>query len=139
MKDERSKYRPVESGAAILSRRSLFELAGMAVASAAIPAGAAIMQPVPGGDSNGQGVSPVMHRLSTYMSEASGRALPNEVTEKTKQHILDTLAAMISGSELTPGRAALQFAGAYGGKEVAPVDAPESVCGPIAAARAHEV
>jgi len=139
MKDERSKYRPAESGAAILSRRSLLELAGMAVASAAIPAGAAIMQPIPGGDSNGQGVSPVMQKLSTYMSEASGRALPDEVTEKTKQHILDTLAAMISGSELTPGRAALQFAGAYGGKEVATVVASKIVCGPIEAALTNGV
>jgi 2-methylcitrate dehydratase PrpD len=90
-------------------------------------------------DSNGQGVSPVMQRLSTYMSEASGRALPDEVTEKTKQHILDTLAAMISGSELTPGRAALQFAGAYGGKEVATVVASKIVCGPIEAALTNGV
>jgi len=56
------------------------------------------------------------------------------VTEKAKQHILDTVAAMISGSELTPGRAALQFAGAYGGKEVATVVASKIVCGPIEAA-----
>jgi 2-methylcitrate dehydratase PrpD len=56
------------------------------------------------------------------------------VTEKTKQHVLDTLAAMISGSELTPGRAALQFAGAYGGKEVATVVASKIVCGLIEAA-----
>ncbi len=139
MNDERSKYRPAESGAAILSRRSLLELAGMAVASAAIPAGAAILHPIPAGDSNAQGVSPVMHRLSTYMSEASGRALPDEVTEKTKQHILDTLAAMISGSELTPGRAALQFAGAYGGKDVATVVASKIVCGPIEAALTNGV
>ena len=139
MNDEQSKRRPVENGGTILSRRSLFELAGMAVASAAIPAGAAIMRPVSGGDSNGQGVSPVMHRLSTYMSEASGRALPEEVSEKTKQHILDTLAAMISGSELTPGRAALQFAGAYGGKEVATVVASKIVCGPIEAALTNGV
>src|SRR5882724_8079733 len=93
MRDERSK-----NGGAILSRRSLFELAGMAVATAALPAGVVMAKPSPGGDSNEQGVSPVMHRLSTYMSEASGRALPDEVTEKTKQHILDTLAAMISRS-----------------------------------------
>jgi len=139
MNDEQSKRRPVENGGTILSRRSLLELAGMAVASAAIPAGAAIMQPVPGGDSNGQGVSPVMHRLSTYMSEATGRALPDEVTEKTKQHILDTLAAMISGSDLTPGRAALQFADAYGGKEVATVVASRIVCGPIEAALTNGV
>ena len=139
MNDEQSKRRPVENGGTILSRRSLFELAGMAVASAAIPAGAAIMQPVPGRDSSRQGVSPAMHRLSTYVSEASGRALPDEVTGKTKQHILDTLAAMISGSELTPGRAALQFAGAYGGKEVATVVASKIVCGPIEAALTNGV
>src|SRR6266478_292058 len=139
MRDERSKYRPAENGGAILSRRSLFELAGMAVASAAIPAGAAIVQPIPGGDSNEQGVSPVMHKLSRYMSEAGGRALPDEVIEKTQQHILDTLAAMISGSELTPGRAALQFIAAYGGKEVATVAASKIVCGPIEAALANGV
>ena len=139
MKDEQSKRRPVENGGSILSRRSLLELAGMAVASAAIPAGAVMTQPIPGGDSNGQGVSPVMHRLSTYMSEATGRALPDEVTEKTKQHILDTLAAMISGSDLTPGRAALQFADAYGGKEVATVVASRIVCGPIEAALTNGV
>ena len=134
MRDERSK-----NGGAILSRRSLFELAGMAVATAALPAGVVMAKPSPGGDSNEQGVSPVMHRLSTYMSEASGRALPDEVTEKTKQHILDTLAAMISGSELTPGRAALQFTAAYGGKEVATVAASKIVCGPIEAALANGV
>jgi 2-methylcitrate dehydratase PrpD len=46
---------------------------------------------------------------------------------------------MISGSELTPGRAALQFAGAYGGKEVATVVASKIVCGPIEAAMANGV
>jgi 2-methylcitrate dehydratase PrpD len=80
-----------------------------------------------------------MDKLSAYMSEATGRALPDDVTEKAKQHILDTLAAMISGSELTPGRAALQFAGAYGGKEVATVVASKIVCGPIEAAMTNGV
>jgi 2-methylcitrate dehydratase PrpD len=61
------------------------------------------------------------------------------VTEKAKQHILDTLAAMISGSELTPGRAALQFAGVYGGKEVATVVASKIVCGPIEAGMTNGV
>jgi 2-methylcitrate dehydratase PrpD len=68
------------------------------------------------------------------MSEAGERALPEEVTEKTKQHILDTLAAMISGSELMPGRVALQFADAYGGRELATVIASKILCGPIEAA-----
>src|SRR5882724_8382694 len=118
MRDGQSKNRPAENGGAVLSRRSLFELAGLAVATAALPPGMVMAKPSPSGDWNEQGVSRVMHKLSTYMSEASGRALPDEVIEKTKQHILDTLAAMISGSELTPGRAALQFIGAYGGKEI---------------------
>jgi len=80
-----------------------------------------------------------MEKLSTYMSEASGRELPDEVTEKTKQHILDTVAAMISGSELTPGRVAVQFAGVYGGRELATVVASKIVCGPIEAALTNGV
>jgi 2-methylcitrate dehydratase PrpD len=76
----------------------------------------------------------MMETLSVYMSEAANRALPDEAAEKTKQHILDTLAAMISGSELPPGRTALQFARAYGGKEVATVVASNFLCGPIEAA-----
>jgi hypothetical protein len=120
MEDDRNKCGPAENGPAILSRRSLLELAGLAVATAALPPVAVMAKASPSRDMTGQGVSPVMDKLSAYMSEASGRELPDEVTEKTKQHILDTMAAMISGSELTPGRAALQFAAAYGGKEVMP-------------------
>jgi len=80
-----------------------------------------------------------MERLSAYMSEAGSRALPAEVVEKTKQHILDTLAAMVSGSELPPGRTALQFARAYGGREVATVVASNFSCGPIEAALTNGV
>jgi 2-methylcitrate dehydratase PrpD len=139
MEDDRNKCGPAENGRAILSRRSLLELAGLAVATAALPPGAVTAKPSSIRDTTGQGVSPVMDKLSTYMSEASGRELPDEVTEKTKQHILDTVAAMISGSELTPGRAALQFAAAYGGKEVATVVASKIVCGPIEAALTNGV
>ena len=57
-----------------------------------------------GGDAH----SPVMSKLSAYMSEAGTGPLPEEAVEKTKQHILDTFAAMVSGSELPPGRFAHQ-------------------------------
>src|SRR5438067_9251802 len=83
--------------------------------------------------------SPVISRLSAYMSEAADRALPAEVIEKTKHHILDTFAAMISGAELAPGRAAIQFARSYGGAKVATVAASRVVCGPIEAALANGV
>src|SRR5467141_2311190 len=139
MEDDRNKCGPAENGRAILSRRSLLELAGLAVATAALPPVAVTAKASPSRDMTGQGVSPVMDKLSAYMSEASGRELPDEVTEKTKQHILDTVAAMISGSELTPGRAALQVAGAYGGKEIATVVASKILCGPIEAAMANGV
>lgn len=139
MRDDRVKCGPAENSRAILSRRSLFELAGLAVATAVFPPGTVMAEPFPSLDSTRHGVSPVMDKLSTYMSEASERGLPDEVTEKTKAHILDTVAAMISGSELTPGRAALQFAGAYGGKEVATVVASKIVCGPIEAALTNGV
>src|SRR5882762_5338756 len=139
MKEDRNKCGPAENARAMFSRRSLFELAGLAAATAAFPPVAAMAKPSASPETTAPGVSPVMGKLSAYMSEASGRALPDDVTEKTKQHILDTLAAMISGSELTPGRAALQFAGAYGGKEVATVVASKIVCGPIEAALANGV
>src|SRR5262245_57097320 len=59
---------------------------------------------------------PEMTALSTYMSAAATRALPDEAAEHAKHHLLDTLAAMISGSELPPGQAALRYIRAHGGK-----------------------
>jgi 2-methylcitrate dehydratase PrpD len=122
-----------------LSRRGLFELAGLATVAAALPRQIAAANPKPVSLGSGQNISSPMQTLSTYMSEAAGRALPEEVLEKTKHHILDTLAAMISGSELTPGRAALQFAAEYGGRQVATVVASNLVCGPIEAALTNGV
>jgi 2-methylcitrate dehydratase PrpD len=80
-----------------------------------------------------------MTRLSTYMSEAATRALPPEVVEKTKRHILDTIAAMISGANLPPGRAAIQFAKSYGGNPVSTIAASKVLCSPIEAALANGV
>jgi 2-methylcitrate dehydratase PrpD len=139
MTDDHNIRGPGENGQTTLSRRSLLGLAGLAVAAAALPAGAEPGKPSSGSGTTMQGVSPPMQTLSTYMSEASERPLPEEVIEKTKQHILDTLAAMISGSQLTPGRVALQFANAYGGREFATVVASNMVCGPVEAALTNGV
>ncbi|HTA44074.1 MAG TPA: MmgE/PrpD family protein [Bryobacteraceae bacterium] len=81
--------------------------------------------------------SALMATLSGYMSGAATRALPAEVVEKTKHLILDTFAAMISGSELPPGKFAIQFARAYGGEKVATVAGSNVICGPIEAALAN--
>src|SRR5712671_1805257 len=82
-------------------------------------------------------ISPVMETLSTYMAEARNRVLPDNVLQETKHHILDTIAAMVSGSELPPGRMAIQFAREYGGEKVATVVASNILCGPIEAAFAN--
>src|SRR4029450_10581619 len=62
-----------------------------------------------------QTISPVMATLSAYMAAARDSALPPDVVDKSKHHILDTFAAMLSGSELPPGRAALALARAQAG------------------------
>src|SRR5262245_33521273 len=113
-----------------LTRRRLLQGAGAAVAAAVFPKRPAVA---------GEPAGPIMTKLSAYMSEARNRPLPDEVLEKAKQHILDTFAAMISGAELPPGRAAIQFARAYGGEKVATVAASNVVCGPIEAALANGV
>lgn len=82
-------------------------------------------------------ISPVMERLSAYMGEARARDLPEDVAENARRHILDTFGAMISGSELPPGRAALGFARAYGGEKVATIAGSTLLCGPIEAALAN--
>ena len=123
-----------------LTRRDLFEIAGLAIAAAAVPSTMAFDGSTPPHDDvAAEGISSFTERLSTYMSEARSRALPEEVVEKTKEHVLDTLAAMISGSELPPGRTAIEFARSYGGRQVATVVASKFECGPIEAALANGV
>src|ERR1700730_17427637 len=122
-----------------LTRRRLVKLGGLSGALAAISPGFLKAAVCLGSEQPPQGVSPVMQQLSTYMSTAATHPLPDEVLEKAKQHILDTFAAMISGSALPPGRGALEFARAYGGKPVATVVASNIVCGPIEAAFANGV
>jgi 2-methylcitrate dehydratase PrpD len=78
--------------------------------------------------------SAIMTTLSTYMSEAANRSLPPEAIEKTKYAIIDALAAMISGSQLPPGKFALKFAAMYKGSNVATVAGSTILCGPIEAA-----
>ena len=56
-----------------------------------------------------------MENLSAYIAGALRKPLPAPVAEKSRHHLLDTLAAMISGSRLPPGGKAISFASALGG------------------------
>lgn len=62
-------------------------------------------------------VSPLMHTLSAYMAGALRRALPADAAECGKHHLIDTLAAMVSGSRLLPGEMAIRYARQLGGAQ----------------------
>jgi 2-methylcitrate dehydratase PrpD len=112
-----------------LTRRSfLHDAAWLVAGAAALPKLARAFD---------QAISPVMDKLSTYMAEARNRMLPDPVVLETKHHIIDTIAAMVSGADLPPGRMAIQFARAYGGEKIATVVASPILCGPIEAAFAN--
>jgi 2-methylcitrate dehydratase PrpD len=82
-------------------------------------------------------ISPVMRRLSGYIASALRRPLPPAVTEKTKHHILDTIAAMVSGARLTPGKKAIAYVKTLGGVKEAGVVGSRIVTTAINAALAN--
>jgi len=82
-------------------------------------------------------LSPLMQELAGYVAAAPSRALPAPVAEKAKHHLLDTLAAMVSGSRLLPGRRAIAFAAAQGGTPEAGVVGSTLVTSAINAALAN--
>src|ERR1700730_13028584 len=117
-----------------LSRRNLLELAGSTIGAAAFPSPPAFALNSAGQDKAVKPATSVMNPLSMYMSEAANHPLPDEITEKAKHHIVDTIAAMISGSTLLPGKRALEFAQKYGSEETCTVLASKLSRGAIEAA-----
>ncbi len=87
-------------------------------------------------ESNSQ-ISPVMGRLSAYIASAIGQPLSAPVVEKTKHHVLDTLAAMISGSRLSPGKHALGYVKSLGGAKEACVIGSKIITSAVNAALAN--
>jgi 2-methylcitrate dehydratase PrpD len=122
---DRTSQAHIEGSTGGLTRRTLLQRASCILAAGVLPRGVWMVA---------QSVSPAMVTLSNYMAQARTRALPDEVAEKTKQHILDTFAAMISGADLPPGRAAIRFAKAYRGDQVSTIVASNILCGAIEAA-----
>ena len=82
-------------------------------------------------------ISPVMRELSVYIASALRKPLPAAVVEKTKHHILDTIAAMISGSRLLPGRKAIGYVKILGGLPEAAVIGTRIVTSAVNAALAN--
>jgi 2-methylcitrate dehydratase PrpD len=86
---------------------------------------------------NRQALSPVITQLASYIAQAPRKPLPAPVVEKTKHHVLDTLAAMVSGSRLLPGRQAISFVKTLGGAKEACVAGSRIVTSAIHAALAN--
>ncbi|MCH9054009.1 MAG: MmgE/PrpD family protein [Proteobacteria bacterium] len=63
------------------------------------------------------GPGPVIGELASYIAAARDRPLPAEVAAKTGLHLLDTLAAIVSGSALRPGEIAAEYVRGLGGTQ----------------------
>jgi 2-methylcitrate dehydratase PrpD len=79
----------------------------------------------------------VIKDVCRYIAKGAAAELPSEVIEKTKLHILDTIAAMVSGSTLKPGKFALKHVEVQGGNAEAQVVASKLVTSAINAAFAN--
>lgn len=66
-------------------------------------------------------VSKTMRVLSEYIAGALRKPLPKDVTERGKLHLLDALAALVSGSTLVPGQRAIAYVKTLGGTKEAGV------------------
>jgi 2-methylcitrate dehydratase PrpD len=123
----------MDSGDRLTRRHLLERVSWLLAAGAATPAralrAATLAQAGPG-----KAASSVMTALSTYMSGAASRELPADALEKTKHHVVDTLAAMVSGVELPPGQVALKFARAHNAEKTATVVGTSILCSAIDAA-----
>jgi 2-methylcitrate dehydratase PrpD len=112
------------------TRRWLINVSGAALLSNVLPVAPALAQgaakPAAAAESAEEGgktepLSAVTVALANYISGALDRELPAPVVAKTKMHVLDTIAAMVSGSRLKAGVAAARYVEALGGKPQATV------------------
>jgi 2-methylcitrate dehydratase PrpD len=113
-----------------MNRRQVLGMAAASAATLGLPARTFAQTPGPG---------PIMAALSAHMSAAATRALPAEITEHAKCHLLDTLAAIISGSELPPGQAAQRYIRERGAKGATTVAGSDLTAAALDAALANGV
>src|SRR6202035_1540912 len=82
-------------------------------------------------------ISAVTRELADYIAGTIRRALPAEVIAKTRLHVLDTLAAMLSGSRLKPGELAAAYVDRLRGRPEATVIGTRIVTSAVNAALAN--
>jgi 2-methylcitrate dehydratase PrpD len=82
-------------------------------------------------------ISPVTTALGDYVATTLDRDMPPGVVAKTKMHVLDTIAAMVSGSRLKAGELAGRYVDGLGGKPQATVIGTSIVTSTVNAALAN--
>jgi 2-methylcitrate dehydratase PrpD len=120
-----------------MTRRGLLQAAGWMMAANAVPLPRANAQQAPPAVPAPTPAVSVIQELSTYMGHAGEHPLPADALEKTKEHVLDTLAAMISGADLPPAKVAFRFAESQAGPTQATIVGSRLTCGAIEAAIAN--
>src|SRR5208282_4752480 len=86
-----------------LTRRRWLQAAGATVATCLLAVG------------RSSAADDLTGRLAAYLVASRGQALPDRVLLDAKHRILDTVAAMVSGSALPPGVMATRFIRSQGG------------------------
>lgn len=104
------------------SRRVVLKAGLTCLAAAGVPlraqSGVARITPTLPGRTDAPGpetVSPVMRTISEHVASAIDTELPPPIAEAARLHLLDTVSAMISGSQLLPGRRAIAYVRTLGG------------------------
>lgn len=82
-------------------------------------------------------ISPWTRELANYMASALKRKLPAEVAERAKLHLVDTFAAIISGTRLIPGKRVIAYIKPFGGAAEAGVIGTNIVTTTVNAALAN--
>jgi 2-methylcitrate dehydratase PrpD len=113
------------------TRRWIINVGSAAILSNALAAAPSAAQDKPAakpttaasdeGEAKEEPISPVSNALADYVSKTLDRELPPAVVAKTKLHVLDTIAAMVSGSRLKAGEFAARYVETLGGKPQATV------------------
>ena len=121
------------------TRRWLINASGAAILSSAVPVPASHAQPAPRAPAEAaeDPISPVATTLGDHVAKTLDRELPAEVVGRTKLHVLDTFAAMVSGSRLKPGELAARYVDSLGGKPQAMVIGTGIVTSAVNAALAN--
>jgi 2-methylcitrate dehydratase PrpD len=81
-------------------------------------------------------ISVPMQAMAGFIARGKARSLPPAVVAKAKQHLLDSIAAMVSGAVLHPGRLAIAYAAQQGGRKEACVPGSRLVTSAVNAALA---